>query len=129
MRTTPSSFSARCRSAWNLVRSSVSWDEPDPGKTTISRLLFGSMPTAGAVRLGGDPHLDDLRRRVALVTQDVQLFAGHAARQRHAVRPVRRRRCAPFVFASLDLDRWLDDLSNGFDTVLGATGRGLSAGE
>jgi ABC-type multidrug transport system fused ATPase/permease subunit len=33
------------------------------------------------------------------------------------------------VFASLDLDSWLDELPEGLDTVLGSTARGLSAGE
>jgi ATP-binding cassette, subfamily B, bacterial len=49
------------------------------GKTTIGRLLFRQYdPDAGAVRIGGlDVRAlarDDLRRRVALVTQDVHLF-------------------------------------------------------
>ena len=51
------------------------------GKTTVSRLLFRLYdPTAGAVRLGGvdlrRARLADVRRRVALVTQEVQLFQG-----------------------------------------------------
>jgi ABC-type multidrug transport system fused ATPase/permease subunit len=106
------------------------------GKTTISRLLFRLHDVAagdGAIRLGGvdirRTKLDHLRRRVALVTQDVQLFAGtlrdNVTLFDPSVDDVRLRA----VFASLDLDRWLDDLPHGLDTDIGATARGLSAGE
>ena len=49
------------------------------GKTTLSRLLFRLYdPTAGAISLGGEDvravSLSDLRQRVGMVTQDVQLF-------------------------------------------------------
>ncbi len=51
------------------------------GKTTFSRLVLRLVePTAGRVLLGGVPiqeiPLDELRRRVALVPQEVELFAG-----------------------------------------------------
>ncbi len=51
------------------------------GKTTFSRLVLRLVePTAGVVRLGGVPIADiplaELRRRVALVPQEVELFAG-----------------------------------------------------
>jgi ATP-binding cassette subfamily B protein len=104
------------------------------GKTTISRLLFRLHDvSAGAVRLGGvdirRAELDHLRRRVALVTQDVQLFAGTLRDNVTLYDPSVDDAELRSVFASLELDRWLDDLPNGLDTVLGATGRGLSAGE
>jgi len=104
------------------------------GKTTISRLLFRLHDvTAGAVRLGGtdisDARLDELRHRIGLVTQDVQLFAGtlrdNVTLFDASVTDAQLRD----VFASLDLERWLDELPEGLDTVLGSTGRGLSAGE
>ena len=49
------------------------------GKTTLTRLLFRLYdPTSGIIRLGGadlrDVGFDDLRGRVGMVTQDVQLF-------------------------------------------------------
>ena len=49
------------------------------GKTTLSRLIFRFYdPTAGAITLNGadirEARLDDLRRRIGVVTQDVQLF-------------------------------------------------------
>jgi ABC-type multidrug transport system fused ATPase/permease subunit len=104
------------------------------GKTTMGRLLFRLYDVdRGAVRVGGidvrDLRLDDLRRRVGLVTQDVQLFA---ATLRDNVRlfdvDVGDDRLID-VFAALGLDGWLGELPDGLDTVLGPTGRGLSAGE
>jgi ABC-type multidrug transport system fused ATPase/permease subunit len=104
------------------------------GKTTLTRLLFRLHDvTAGAVRLGGvdvrRAQLRHLRRRVALVTQDVQLFAGTLRNNVTLYDPSVDDAELGRVFAALDLDRWLDDLPNGLDTVLGPRGRGLSAGE
>jgi ATP-binding cassette subfamily B protein len=104
------------------------------GKTTISRLLFRLHdPTAGAVRLGGVdvrlPRLDALRRRIGLVTQDVQLFQGtlrdNIALFDRSVPDARLRA----VLAELGLEAWLRALPAGLETPLGAAGRGLSAGE
>jgi ATP-binding cassette subfamily B protein len=104
------------------------------GKSTVSRLLFRLHdPTEGAVRLGGtdlrQARLDDLRRRVGLVTQDVQLFQG-TLRDNVALfdRAVADARLGE-VFAELGLDGWVRALPSGLDTPLGAGGRGLSAGE
>jgi ATP-binding cassette subfamily B protein len=104
------------------------------GKTTISRLLFRLHDvTAGAVRLGGTDvrhaRLSDLRSHVGLVTQDVQLFAGTLRDNVTLYDQTISDGTLRHVFASLDLDRWLDELPEGLDTVLGATARGLSAGE
>jgi ATP-binding cassette subfamily B protein len=104
------------------------------GKTTMARLVFRLHDaTAGAIRLGGidvrRTALADLRRRVGLVTQDVQLFAGSLRDNvtlfdaSVADDEVHR------VFAALGLDEWLHQLPDGLDTMLGPTARGLSAGE
>jgi len=104
------------------------------GKTTISRLLFRLHdPTDGVVRLGGtsvrDARLDQLRARIGLVTQEVQLFQGtlrdNVALFDRAASDARLRE----VFGDLGLEGWLRGLPAGLDTSLGATGRGLSAGE
>jgi ABC-type multidrug transport system fused ATPase/permease subunit len=106
------------------------------GKTTIARLLFRLYDVdAGAVRIGGrdvrDLRVDDLRRRLGLVTQDVQLFAGTLRDNVRLFDPgVDDDRLAA-VFAALGLDGWLDGLPRGLDTELGQGpgARGLSAGE
>ncbi len=104
------------------------------GKTTISRLLFRLYdPTHGTISIAGtdirQARLDTLRGRIGLVTQDVQLF--HATlRDNVAVfdRAVPDARLIE-VFAELGLAEWLSALPAGLDTLLGAGGRGLSAGE
>jgi ATP-binding cassette subfamily B protein len=104
------------------------------GKTTIARLLFRLHDvTGGSIRLGGVDvrrvRLDDLRGRVALVTQDVQLFAGTLRDNVTLYDPAVGDARLVEVFEALALDGWLDELPDGLDTVLGASERGLSAGE
>jgi ATP-binding cassette subfamily B protein len=104
------------------------------GKTTISRLLFRLHdPGEGTVRLGGvdlrQADLDGLRARIGLVTQEVQVFQGtlrdNVTLFDGTVSDARLRG----VFGDLGLDAWLSTLPAGLDTLLGAQGRGLSAGE
>jgi ATP-binding cassette subfamily B protein len=105
------------------------------GKTTIARLVLRLYDaTAGSVRLSGVDvrHTDiaSIRHRVAIVTQDVQLFATSVRdnltlfgamptdddRLRHALHEV-------------GLGAWLARLPDGLDTELGPHGGGVSAGE
>lgn len=110
------------------------------GKTTLSRLLFRLYdPDAGAVTLDGvdlrDADLADLRRRVGLVTQDVQLFAATVRDNltlfRHLDPDAPAISDAQILSAleTLELSEWLSSLPNGLDTWLGAGGQGLSAGQ
>ena len=104
------------------------------GKTTLARLVFRLYdPTRGRVVLGGVPlvvpHLKALRQRVALVTQDVQLFQ---ASVRDNITFFNR--SIPddkilSVLHELDLDEWLQALPKGLDTRLETGGRSISAGE
>jgi ATP-binding cassette subfamily B protein len=105
------------------------------GKTTIARLLARLYdPTAGAVRLGGvdlrsvDPA--DLRRRVAVVTQDVVLFEG-SLRDNLTLFETTPADDAKLtaLLEQLGLGTWLAGLSDGLDTRIGPGGAGLSAGE
>lgn len=104
------------------------------GKTTIARLLFRLHdPLNGAIRLGGldlrDLRLDYVHERVGFVTQDVQLFQG-TLRDNVTLfdSAVTNRRLADMLEV-LELGQWLRELPAGLDTILGAGGRGLSAGE
>ena len=60
------------------------------GKTTITRLLFRFYEiNNGRIRVEGQPIerilLDDLRNRIGVVTQDVQLFKRNSAREFNAL--------------------------------------------
>ncbi|MDP9374555.1 MAG: ABC transporter ATP-binding protein/permease [Chloroflexota bacterium] len=102
------------------------------GKTTLARLIFRLYgPGAGVVRVGGvdvrDLRLADLRARVGLVTQDVQLFAA-SVRDNLTFFD----RCIPDerllqVLAELGLQPWYRALPAGLDTPLAPDS--LSAGE
>ncbi len=101
------------------------------GKTTFSRLLLRLVePTAGTLSLGGVPMRDiplaELRRRVALVPQEVELFEGTIRDNVTLFDP------APSDAAVIDaLTRaGLGSLAeSGIHRTLGAGGAGMSAGE
>jgi len=104
------------------------------GKTTLARLLFRLYDAQGGqVSVGGTPvkmaSLANLRQHVGMVTQDVQLFNAsvrdnltffnHSLDDTHLLE----------VIETVGLSSWYRALPNGLDSVLGADGQGLSAGE
>ena len=104
------------------------------GKTTLARLLVRLYDRgAGTIRLGGvdirDAHLAQLRGRVGIVTQDMQLFQA-TVRDNLTLfdRSIADDRILQ-VLADLGLLVWLRLLPEGLDTELAAGGAGLSAGE
>jgi ABC-type multidrug transport system fused ATPase/permease subunit len=104
------------------------------GKTTLARLLVRFYdPDQGAVRLGGidllDARVDEVRTRVALITQEVQLF--HAT-VRDNVTLFDDHLGDDTILAALEnlgLRAWCQGLPRGLDTVLAAGGSGVSAGQ
>jgi ABC-type multidrug transport system fused ATPase/permease subunit len=104
------------------------------GKTTLTRLLFRLYdPTAGSVKLGGvdirQVGLDDLRDRVGMVTQEVQLFS---ASLRDNIAFFDKTIDDERIIATLDalgLGDWLGTMPSGLDTRLAAGGAGMSSGE
>jgi ATP-binding cassette subfamily B protein/ATP-binding cassette subfamily C protein len=104
------------------------------GKTTLARLLMRLYdPTKGQVCLGGLPltatTLHDVRRRVALVTQEVQLFRASVRDNLTFFNPSIADADILAVLQQLGLDTWLASLPDGLDTALSAGGGGLSAGQ
>lgn len=104
------------------------------GKTTLTRLLFRLYdPTEGSVRLGGvdarDVDLHQLRSRVGLVTQDVQLFRGTLRQNLTFFDDDVDDASILSVLSELGLDSWLSGQERGLDTMLDSGGRNLSAGE
>ncbi|MDA1192312.1 MAG: ABC transporter ATP-binding protein, partial [Candidatus Poribacteria bacterium] len=102
------------------------------GKTTITRLLFRLYdPQQGEIRLGDTPirklQLDSLRERIALVTQDVQVFRATVRENLALFNPNLPDQRILDTIERLGLTVWFDSLDNGLDTVIAADG--LSAGE
>ncbi|HMR98994.1 MAG TPA: ABC transporter ATP-binding protein [Anaerolineales bacterium] len=104
------------------------------GKTTIGRLIFRLYDVNdGSIKMNGahinDLHLDSLRRNVAIVTQDVQLFK---ASIRENLTFFDRTISDEKIIATLEeleLGDWYASLPQGLDSVLETGSRSLSAGE
>ena len=110
------------------------------GKTTLCRLLFrlydpdegticfGRDGSGGAVDLCALP-LGDLRRRVGVVTQDIQLFQASVRDNLTLFDASIPDECIERAIRDLGMGEWLASLPEGLDTELESGGGGLSAGE
>jgi len=104
------------------------------GKTTVFNLLLGfAQPLAGGILVNGQT-LGDIdpghwRRHVAWVPQNPRMFHGTVADNicmgRDAGEPDAVRRAARLALA----DEFIAALPDGYDTVVGEGGRGLSGGQ
>jgi ATP-binding cassette subfamily B protein len=104
------------------------------GKTTIARLVLRLYdPTEGTVQIGGldlrDVDPASARRRICVVTQDVQLFAATVRDNLTLFRPLADDRRLRAVLTDVGLGGWLAALPDGLDTELGSQAGGVSAGE
>ena len=104
------------------------------GKTTLGRLIFRLYDVkAGSIKVNDadlrEAHLDTLRRNIAIVTQDVQLFR---ASIRDNLTFFDRSIPDEKIIATLEeleLGDWLKTQPKGLDTELDTGSRSLSAGE
>jgi ABC-type multidrug transport system fused ATPase/permease subunit len=104
------------------------------GKTTISRLLFRLYePQQGVIRLGGidirEQRLSELRQRVGMVTQSVQLFNATVRENLTFFDPTISDSTIMSVIDELGLRSWFATLPKGLDSEIESGGAGLSAGE
>ncbi len=104
------------------------------GKTTVARLVFRLYePSGGRILLGGRPiaeaRLAELRHRVAMVTQDVQLFQASVRDNISFFDPAVSDGRILEAIDALELGDWLAGLPEGLDTRVETGGRSLSAGE
>jgi ATP-binding cassette subfamily B protein len=104
------------------------------GKTTLMRLLLRFYdPQAGIVSLGGvdlrEACLAEARTRIGLVTQEVHLFQASVRDNLTLFDDSVPDERIGAVLETLGLANWLRELPLGLETLLGAGGVGLSAGE
>ncbi len=104
------------------------------GKTTLARLLLRFYdPQEGEVVLGGtdirDCKLSDLRSRVALVTQNIEILEGTVRDNLTLFDEQIADDRILEVLEELGLAKWYETLPDGLDTMLGSGGGSLSAGE
>ncbi|GAA5013807.1 hypothetical protein GCM10023317_52100 [Actinopolymorpha pittospori] len=118
------------RSQWRLVVGSTD-GASGAGKTTLAKLVAGiHRPTGGAISLGGVPvqdlDADRLRQQVALITQEVHVFAGALADDLRLAQPDATDVDLRDALARVGADVWVDGLPDGLATLVGESGQQLT---
>ncbi|MQM25258.1 ABC transporter ATP-binding protein [Glycomyces albidus] len=103
------------------------------GKSTIARLVAGiDRPRSGSVTLGGVPvadvPLEVLRRKVILVTQEHYVFTASLRENLDLAAPDAGDEALLDALATVDA-RWVADLPDGLDTMLGEEHHELNLAE
>ncbi|RRQ29048.1 ABC transporter ATP-binding protein [Rhodococcus sp. Eu-32] len=104
------------------------------GKSTIAAIAAGSIAsTSGTVRIGGetlaDLGADGLRRHIAIVSQEVHVFAGSLIDDLLLAAPDASRDDVRAALETVGADRWVDALDDGLDTVVGEGGHALTSAQ
>jgi ATP-binding cassette subfamily B protein len=104
------------------------------GKTTLARLVFRLYdPQSGRIALGGHDlralRQSQIRGRIGLVTQDIQLFHASVRDNLTFFDPTIADEQIVAVLEELGLGRWFHALPEGLRTRLAPDGGGLSAGQ
>ncbi|MBK5929671.1 amino acid ABC transporter ATP-binding/permease protein [Halochromatium salexigens] len=104
------------------------------GKTTLFNLLLRFWaPEAGSIRLGGEPleHFpgEDLRRRIALVSQHTHLFDTSIRENLLIAAPEAPQGLLEQACATAQIHDFIAELPEGYDTWVGETGVRLSGGQ
>lgn len=95
------------------------------GKSTLGRMLAGiNPPTSGTVTVGGVPLTDlsevELRRHVALVTQEQHVFVGSIADNVRLGRPDASDETIANALEMIGADAWVETLPQGMHTMVGS---------
>lgn len=101
------------------------------GKSTLGRMLAGiHPPTGGTVRVGGVPLVDlpleDLRKHVALVTQEHHVFVGSLAENLRLAKIDADDEELMDALRAVDAHGWVEALDEGLATEVGSGGHKLT---
>jgi ABC-type multidrug transport system fused ATPase/permease subunit len=104
------------------------------GKSTLGRMLAGiHPPTGGSVTVGGVPlvelPLEDLRRHVALVTQEHHVFVGSLADNLRLADTTATDEQLLDALEAVDARTWAEALPDGLGTDVGSGGHTLTAAQ
>ncbi len=104
------------------------------GKSTLAKLLLRLQePLQGRILLDGQPietlRLADLRRAIALVSQEVFLFDGTVAANIALGRSDGDRAAIERAAALAEAASFIEELPEGYDTLVGERGQRLSGGQ
>ena len=104
------------------------------GKSTLMKLLLRLYPLSeGRICIDGqsinDLNLNDLRRSIALVSQEVYLFQGSVAANIAYGNPEATRQQVIAAAQQAEADGFIQGLPNGYDTMVGERGQRLSGGQ
>ncbi|ONI80291.1 multidrug ABC transporter permease [Saccharothrix sp. ALI-22-I] len=99
------------------------------GKTTLAKLIAGvHEPTSGSITLGG-VELGLAARSVALITQEVHVFAGPLVDDLRLARPDASDEDITAALARVGALGWASALPSGLDTVVGEGGHRLTVAQ
>ena len=104
------------------------------GKTTLGRLLFRLYDIqSGTIEINGIPikdvRLQELRKRIGVITQRVHLFRASIRDNLTLFNSHISDHRLLAALESVGLKAWYNSLPQGLDTILGVNGEGLSAGQ
>ena len=104
------------------------------GKSTLFSLMLRFFaPQSGAIRLGGVDIADlssaDLRSRITMVAQDVQLFHGTIAQNLRIAKPDASDAELRAATRAAHIDAFIDSLPQGYASEVGERGSHLSGGQ
>ena len=105
--------------------------ESGGGKTTLTNLLLGLYGAqSGSIEVqGAGNDLDTLRRNIGVVFQDPSLFSGTVAENIAYGNPEASRQEIEAAARHAAVDRFVVDLPDGYDTLIGERGIKLSGGQ
>lgn len=104
------------------------------GKSTVAGIAAGVLtPWRGSVRIGGAPlaglTAEQRRRHVAIITQDVHVFAGPLSEDLRLARPDATDADIAAVLDTVGAAEWVAALEDGVHTTVGEGGHALTAAQ